>query len=236
MAQYPVDAFSESFNPDFSILIFPEKKVFCILAAEGGPLPGSFFYQFFNVTNCWIKHFESGLLLCYKVDSFLAQNQILWTCKMCVLPSGCNLRILFKLSFQSTVIWYWGGIGSLSTKGCQNPNCFLSSCNRWIMLQPTVHFSFCSKGFSANAGSIPYPCVHLRAQWFPSDFHYLSWEDQLYNWNQKSSQSNCKWQSVKYNNFSLGTYVPLWEKKVVFFSPWFQDSHFPRANRDMHMC
>lgn len=65
-----------------------------------------------------------------------------------LLPSGCNLRTLFKLSFESTVIWCQGGIGSLSTKGCQNPNCFLSSCNRWIMLQPTVHFSFCSKGFS----------------------------------------------------------------------------------------
>lgn len=65
-----------------------------------------------------------------------------------LLSSGCNLRILFKLSFESTVIWCHGGIGSLSTKGCQSPNCFSSSCNRWIMLQPTVHFTFCSKSFS----------------------------------------------------------------------------------------
>lgn len=68
--------------------------------------------------------------------------------EMCMLPSGCNLRTLFKLSFESAVRRCQGGIGSLSTKGCQNPNSFLSSCNRWIMLQPTVHFSFCSKGFS----------------------------------------------------------------------------------------
>lgn len=65
-----------------------------------------------------------------------------------LLPSGRNLRTLFKWSFESIVIWCQGGKGSLSTKGCQNPNCFLSSCNRWVMLQPTVHFRFCSTGFS----------------------------------------------------------------------------------------
>lgn len=65
-----------------------------------------------------------------------------------LLPSSCTLRTLFKLSFESTIISCQGGIGSLSTKGCQNPNCFLSGCNRWIMLQPTEQKPFCSKGFS----------------------------------------------------------------------------------------
>lgn len=63
-------------------------------------------------------------------------------------PSSCNLRTLFKLSFESTIISCQGGIGSLSTIDCQNPNCFLSGCNRWIMLQPTEQKPFCSKGFS----------------------------------------------------------------------------------------
>lgn len=68
--------------------------------------------------------------------------------EMCMLSSGCNLRTLFKLFFESAVIWCQGGIGSLSKKGCQNSNCFLSSCDRRTVLQPTVHFSSCLKGFS----------------------------------------------------------------------------------------
>lgn len=143
------------------------------------------------------------------IVSLVAQNQILWTCRCVCFPSGCNLRTLFKLSFESTVIWCQGGIGSLSTKGCQNPNCFLSSYNRWIMLQPTVHFSFCSKGFSLMLVVFHIHVFILEPSSFHLTFITFSWEDQFYNWNQKSSQSNCKWQSVKQSNLSLGTYVPL---------------------------
>jgi hypothetical protein len=117
------------------------------------------------------------------MDSFLALNQILWTC---ALPNDCNLSILFKLSFESTVIWCQGEQDLYQQRAARTPNCFLSSYITWIMLQPTVHFSFCSKGFSANAGSIPYPCVHLSVHWFPSDFHYFSWEDWFYNWIRKA--------------------------------------------------